>query len=72
MGVGHGALELMAWKANIMSIISGLNDHRQTLSLPFPKQVLSVSLFLLRGQALALSVSLPLSSWGIGEVFLQL
>lgn len=51
MGVGHRALELMAWKANIMSIISGLNDHRQKppppLSLPFPKQVLSEGLFLL-------------------------
>lgn len=27
MGVGHGALELMAWKANIMSIVSRLNDR---------------------------------------------
>lgn len=52
MGVGHRALELMAWKANIMSIISGLNDHRQNPPpFAFPKQVLSVSLFLLKGQA---------------------
>ena len=36
MGVGHGALELMAWKANIMSIVSGLNDHRQTAPPPPP------------------------------------
>lgn len=35
MGVGHGALELMAWKANIMSIISGLNDYRETPSFSF-------------------------------------
>lgn len=33
--MGQEALELMAWKANIMSIISGLNDHRQTPLLPF-------------------------------------
>lgn len=48
----------MAWKVIIMSVISGLNDHRQT-PIPTPTVAhspplpfLSVSLFLMRDQAL--------------------
>lgn len=52
--MGQGALELMAWKANIMSIISGLNDHRQTPPPSFSRASSVVSLFLLRGQVLDL------------------